>query len=236
MTWLSFILIGDTSKVRTYFGKHNLKYLSTTNRYKIEAKGRDRLEADFYGKFILCSNNENNFIKIDANEIRFWVIKIPKLEFEDTELLEKLKVEIPCFLYFLKHRSLSVPEPLTRMWFTPEQIKTKALERLMCHDASKVEMLVLESMYELIQEIDDETVYLCPKDVVFLLERNKKYISAGDIRKILKQWGLQPEDNTKSYKGYHLSNGEYLLFDRRGRYYTVNRDLISEKFDALMQN
>ena len=47
-----------------------LKYLSTTNKDKLENKGKDREEIDFFGKFILCSNNEDNFIQIDENEIR----------------------------------------------------------------------------------------------------------------------------------------------------------------------
>ena len=54
-----------------------IKYLSTTNINKLEAKGKDKREVEFFGKFILCSNNEDNFIKIDNNETRFWVLKVP---------------------------------------------------------------------------------------------------------------------------------------------------------------
>ncbi|MCK0159000.1 DUF5906 domain-containing protein, partial [Cellulophaga sp. F20128] len=35
-----------------------IKYLSTTNINKLEAKGKDKREVEFFGKFILCSNNE----------------------------------------------------------------------------------------------------------------------------------------------------------------------------------
>ncbi len=100
-----------------------IKYLSTTNINKLEAKGKDKREVEFFGKFILCSNNEENFIKIDGNETRFWVLKVPTLKKENTEFLEALISEIPAFLYFLKHRKLST-DHLTRMWFTPKQIKT----------------------------------------------------------------------------------------------------------------
>lgn len=48
-----------------------LKYLSTTNKDKLENKGKDREEVDFFAKFVLCSNNEENFIRIDESEIRF---------------------------------------------------------------------------------------------------------------------------------------------------------------------
>jgi len=52
-----------------------IKYLITTNINKLEAKGKDKREVELFGKFILCSNNEESFIKIDANETRFWVKK-----------------------------------------------------------------------------------------------------------------------------------------------------------------
>ena len=44
-----------------------IKNLSTAKTQKAEAKGKDKVEGDFFGKFILCSNNEDNFIKIDIN-------------------------------------------------------------------------------------------------------------------------------------------------------------------------
>lgn len=35
-----------------------IKNLSTARTYKMEAKGKDRQEVEFFGKFVLCSNNE----------------------------------------------------------------------------------------------------------------------------------------------------------------------------------
>ncbi len=89
-----------------------LKYLSTTDKDKIEAKGKDREEIEFFGKFILCSNNEDSFIQIDSDEIRFWVRKIKPFQSEDTEFLEKLKDEIPAFLYYLVNRNYSTQKTL----------------------------------------------------------------------------------------------------------------------------
>ncbi len=57
---------------------------------KKEAKGKDREEVEFFGKFILCSNNEDNFIQIDENEIRFWIIKVRSIKSENTEFLHNL--------------------------------------------------------------------------------------------------------------------------------------------------
>ncbi|MES1181463.1 MAG: primase-helicase family protein, partial [Flavobacterium sp.] len=52
-----------------------IKNLSTSKYSKAEAKGKDKVEVEFYDEFILCSNNEEYFMKIDANEIRYWVCR-----------------------------------------------------------------------------------------------------------------------------------------------------------------
>lgn len=84
-----------------------IKYLSTANKFKAEGKGKERYETDFFAKFILCSNNEDTFLKIDEEEIRFWVRKLPPLENDNTNLLKELNSEIPAFLFFLINRHLS---------------------------------------------------------------------------------------------------------------------------------
>ena len=87
-----------------------LKYLSTTNKDKLENKGKDREEIDFFGKFILCSNNEDNFIQIDENEIRFWVLKINPIKLENTEFLQNLILEIPRFFKFFNSQEILFSE------------------------------------------------------------------------------------------------------------------------------
>jgi hypothetical protein len=51
---------------------------------------------------------------------------VNRYKIEDVNFLKKLTEEIPAFLHFLTNRKLST-ENQSRMWFTPEQIKTKAL-------------------------------------------------------------------------------------------------------------
>lgn len=57
-----------------------LKNLSTAHSYKMEAKGKDRYEVQFFAKFVLCSNNENFPVYIEPEETRYWVRKISRLE------------------------------------------------------------------------------------------------------------------------------------------------------------
>ena len=103
-----------------------LKNLSTTLSYKVEAKGKDRDEISFFAKFVLCSNNEYLPVIIDAGETRYWVRKISHLEKDDTNFLQKLKDEIPAFLYHLLHRVLTTQKE-SRMWFNPKLTYTPAI-------------------------------------------------------------------------------------------------------------
>ena len=106
-----------------------LKNLSTAHSYKMEAKGKDRYEVQFFAKFVLCSNNENFPVYIEPEETRYWVRKISRLGKDDTSFLQKLQDEIPAFLYHLQHRNLTTKEE-SRMWFSPSLIRTEALEKI----------------------------------------------------------------------------------------------------------
>ncbi len=78
------------------------------------AKGQDRQEIEFFGKFILCSNNEDNFIQIDTSEIRYWIRGQPSLNIDNRNLLSDLKTEIPVFIHYLIERPFTT-QPASRM-------------------------------------------------------------------------------------------------------------------------
>lgn len=215
-----------------------LKYLSTTDKDKVEAKGKDREEIDFFAKFILCSNNEDSFIQIDSQEIRFWVRKVKPFEKEDTEFLQKLNQEIPYFIKFLLDRPFSNSKK-TRMWFTPEQIKTNALRRLVWLNNNKLEKEMITFFYEIFDSNNYNEIKASPKDIASNLYKiTKNKYQANEIRKILKNhWQLEPQSNSLSYKGYEFTSfGEYAEIDRVGRYYTVKKSLIHHYFDELMKD
>ena len=214
-----------------------LKYLSTTNRDKIEAKGRDRVEIEFFAKFILCSNNESNFIQIDKEEIRFWILQIPRIKKESVDFIQELNKEIPLFLNYIYTRTFA-SERKTRMWFTPQQIETPALQRLFKASNGAEEETICECLYELFENIDDNEVHITASDLYKLSPRggNKiASISAQEIRLILKKWGLQPQNNSLKYSYYSISNtGQYLRKEKKGRYYTIDRNFILQINDAVM--
>ncbi|TPN86072.1 primase-helicase family protein [Aquimarina algicola] len=213
-----------------------LKYLSTTDKDKIEEKGKDRVEIEFFGKFILCSNNEDNFILIDSDEIRFWVRKIKPFESEDTEFLSKLTKEIPAFLSFLNETDFTTQKQ-SRMWFTPEQIKTKALTKLMWLNNNKLEKELVLFFYEIFDATGNDYIQTTPREINAGLNKLKKRnFEANEIRKILKNtWDLKPAENSNAYKGFeYTSYGEFVQIERKGRYYTINKAFVLKLFDELM--
>ncbi|MDX8341700.1 DUF5906 domain-containing protein [Draconibacterium sp. IB214405] len=212
-----------------------IKYLSTTNHNKMEAKGKDKIEVEFFGKFILCSNNEDNFIKIDAAEERFWVRKISKFETEDTDLLDKLVKEIPAFLFFLNNRNFSSPR-ITRMWFTPTQIRTRALQNLIRHNRSRVEKELASILFMVMEKYDLDEVEFCPQDAMFAVNQTRVKTDLTQIRHLLKkEWKLTPKSNSLTYEKFAIWNrGEITRETDTGRFYTVKKEFLLEIFDELM--
>src|ERR1019366_5402004 len=138
--WAHKLIIGvDETFLDRKEDSERLKSLSTSKYYKIEAKGQDRQEIEFFGKFILCSNNEDNFIFMDQGEIRYWIRKLPPLMYANKNLLGELQEEIPFFLSYLIERPYST-KSTTRMWFRPEQIATQALKRVKRYNRNKLEV------------------------------------------------------------------------------------------------
>ncbi|KKO06137.1 hypothetical protein LCGC14_0071500 [marine sediment metagenome] len=212
-----------------------IKYLSTTNINKLEAKGKDKREVEFFGKFILCSNNEDNFIKIDGNETRFWVLKIPVLNKEETNFLHQLISEIPAFLFYLQQRKLYT-EHTTRMWFTPKQIRTPALARLVQNNRNRVEKELASILFSVMEKFELDSINLCPIDALHLLNKTRVKTDLTQLRKLLKNdWKLTNQDNSNKYQKIVIwSDGDIHLADAKGRYFTVEKDFLTKNFDDTM--
>lgn len=138
--WAHKLIIGvDETFLDRKEDSERIKNLSTSKYYKIEAKGQDRQEIEFFGKFVLCSNNEDNFIMIDPGEIRYWIRRLPPLRQDNKNLLEELKQEISFFIHYLIQRPFTT-QPTTRMWFRADQLATPALKRVKRYNRNKLEV------------------------------------------------------------------------------------------------
>ncbi|EKT4519673.1 hypothetical protein JE950_001294 [Flavobacterium psychrophilum] len=234
--WASKLIIAvDEVLFKTDELTERIKYLSTTNSHKTEAKGKDKKEASFFGKFILCSNNETSFIKIDADEIRFWILKIETFEKEDVGFLSKLTQEIPAFLHYLTNRKLST-ENQTRMWFTPQQIKTKALQRLVKFNSSKLEIEIANAILNTMDSLDIETLDFSFNDLQNILNKFRIKYDAFEIKKIIRDdWKLIQAKNSNQYQKITVTNDlDFYQNLSKGRYYSITREFLLQNYDELM--
>lgn len=204
-----------------------LKNLSTTLSYKVEAKGKDRDEIAFFAKFVLCSNNEHLPVIIDAGETRYWVRKINRLENDDTSFLEKLKEEIPAFLYFLTHRVLSTKKE-SRMWFNPILLHTAALQRIIRSNRNRLEIEISELILDIMESVGIESFSFCLNDMMPLLMNTQVKTEKHQVRKVVQDcWKLIPAHNTLTYTTYQVDytrDCRYSPIRRTGRFYTVTKE------------
>ena len=185
-----------------------LKNLSTTLSYKVEAKGKDRDEIAFFAKFVLCSNNEYLPVIIDAGETRYWVRKIDRLQSDDTDFLQKLKAEIPAFLYHLQHRQLFT-ERKSRMWFTPSLLHTEALQRIIRSNRNRLEVEMHDLILDIMDRVGSETFSFCPDDILVLLTNSHVKAERYQVLKVLQErWKLKPAHNTLTYTTYLVDSRE----------------------------
>lgn len=229
--WASKLIIGvDEVMLDKKEDTERIKNLSTSKSIKSESKGKDKNEQEFYGKFILCSNSENDFMKISPEETRFWVRKVPVIAHDNIDLRSEMKNEIPYFLYFLTNRKILI-ESTTRMWFTREQLFTDALRKVMRCGASKLEKEIKTLIADQLLALEKESLQLTPKDFIELLktENNVSVTSTDVIAIIADKWGCRPEPKPayyKRYKLYYNNDGslEYSEIKATGRFYTFKYD------------
>lgn len=206
-----------------------IKNLSTSNHYKLEGKGVDKAEIEFFGKFILCSNNEENFIKIDDLEIRYWVIKVNPFAKENPDLLEQMRKEIASFAYHLSHRKI-VTQRTTRMWFTKEQIYTKALDVLVRGNRTSIEKEIEEFLIDQFCTLELDELYYTTKDLHEQLNLANIRVGKNYVSKIITEnFKLEPKNSSYNFYSLDLStmnSGKWSVYteNRKGRFYTFKRD------------
>ncbi len=235
--WTSKLLIViDEVLLQKQEDSEKIKNLSTAKTYKAESKGIDKVEIQFFAKFVLCSNNEEDGIVIQPGETRFWVIKVKTIPEKDPNLLEKLISEIPYFLYFLKHHDIKSPK-VSRMWFSFDQIKTPALLKIINNFRGKLEVESIFLIREIMDTVNIEEFNFTNKDLLKLLQRSSnRYADRSKISKLLQNvWGLKPTENSLTYHIYTYNNdGQIIDYNDIGRFYTITREWIDNKYDELM--
>lgn len=197
-----------------------LKHYSTARTIALEAKGKDAHQVNSFIKIVILTNDIDNFALVDDDEVRFWVIQVPKLEQKDLDLdlLGKMQKEIPAFLNFLQERPYTVPYS-DRMWFPEKLLMTEALANVQRNSKSRsekdLEAVVTDYFVQAYSAglINDPVVHLAIGDITKLLD-NK--VSKGDVRQTLQiKMGKEPTSNSRDYDYYTGGDGVEMIAQRR---------------------
>ena len=230
--WAGKLIIGiDEVLLDKKEDSERIKNLSTAKYYKSEAKGKDRAEGEFFGKFVMCSNNEDSFVKIDNHEVRYWVRKVPTLgSNSNPDLVDEIRTEIPSFASFLNSREI-IAKKVSRMWFSTEQIHTEALDILMFGNRTNVEKELEELLKDEFSFFDVDTLCYTTKNLFDMLRSRGVNVSSSYIATVLKsKYNLAIEKNSsyKYYRSeiYNAANPVASGFtSERGRYYEFKRSV-----------
>lgn len=172
--WATKLLIMcDETKIDKQAVVEKVKSLTFAPKIGMNSKGRDKIEIDFFGKFMFFTNNEDNFIYASEEDLRYWVTKVPKIREKNPDL-EKLMIdEIPAFLSFLNHRKLVSPR-MTRMWFDPNLLKTEALKRVIEQSHSTVKKELTYRLRQMFLDFGVEEIRMTLKDIRDEFFKNKE--------------------------------------------------------------
>lgn len=220
----------DESYIDKKHTLETLKSLATAKRLSVNGKFRSPFTIDFFAKFVLLSNNEDNFIRADENDIRYWVRKLEKPKFENFKIEQDLQKEVPYFLNFIVNRAFK-NEMKSRMWFSESDIETEALTKVRNESKPQVQKQIEEELIHFFEsnlEFDD--FYATAKDIKMAFFKNNNQVGINYIRKILNDFmNLSPNSTVIRYKNVLNEYGSQ-LDSTTGRPYFFERSKICNNF------
>lgn len=153
------------------------------------------------------------------------------MEKDDTNFLQKLKDEIPAFLYHLLHRVLTTQKE-SRMWFNPKLTYTPALQKIIRSNRNRLEMELSELILDIMDSVGTDSFSFCLNDIISLLINTQVKVEKHQVRKVVQEcWKLTPAINTLTYTTYQLDYTQqchYLSVKKTGRFYTVTKKQLAE--------
>jgi hypothetical protein len=185
-----------------------IKALSTQKTINANLKNVNDFQLPFFGKIILASNNERKFMKVDTEEIRFFIRKINTPSITNHNILNDMISEIPAFLNFLD----TLPEPdfrKSRMVFTPDELMNDSLKSVKneSHTWLYKELVgILEDQFN--NYFIGEVMKCTPKEIKDCFFSHNSNVSSSFIRDVLvDEFKFQKAGKNESYKS--LNNDVY---------------------------
>jgi hypothetical protein len=158
------VVVCDEAKIDKQHVVEKVKMLSTAKKITMNSKGKNQTEIDCFIKFVLISNNEDSFINAGDEDIRFWVLKIPKLKEDNPNILQSFIDEMPAFLSYLSRRRLATSKQ-GRMWFHPQLIKTDALRKVVANSEPVIVKEIRTKLRDMFMDFGMNKITMSKRDI-----------------------------------------------------------------------
>jgi len=226
------LIIVEEGFIEKRVTKERIKSMSTAETIQYRTMYKGKQEVGFVGKFIINSNDEEYFLRVEEGDVRWWVRKVPVVpkDHYNPHLLDAMDEEIPAFLDYVKHRKMAHPEPRHRAWFDPRILETAALRKLIRANRSYLSKDLDDLISGLFIELQIRTLELPIGEIHQMLQATGGRYRQSEVKdRIKREYSLSPS-NPKKYRAYSKSihkdgySREYT--NRTGRVFTFE----AEKF------
>jgi len=193
------IILVDEAFVEKGIGVEKLKSIATAKKMSVNPKHVQGYSVDFFGKVIMCSNKELDFMRIDYAEVRFFIRKIKSITGKrNTKIEEDLFNEIPKFLRYLTQLP-DIDFSKGRMVFTKEEIGTAELEEVKEESRTMVMKEIRSRLYKhFMNHSNDDVIFAMPDDIKDAWFQRDNNIHSDYIRKVLKtEFKMKPTSPCK---------------------------------------
>ena len=182
------IIVIDETVIEKSASIEKIKSIATAKILAVNKKYISEYSVPFFGKIILCTNKEKDFMRIDQEEVRFWVRKINPIDPTslNTNLEDDLFNEIPKFLRYLSQLP-DIDFSKSRMVFTKEEISNDFLTNVKTESRSGLLKDLEILIEEVFNTIAPDVFYATAIDIKNKWFNNNNQISFSYIRKVLKE-------------------------------------------------
>jgi hypothetical protein len=218
--------------------KETIKDLATSFEIKRKEKNKNSTSVQNYLKFIFCSNNHKNFMRLDKYDDRFWVKRVYPIKQEEKlskeEFEKRITEEIPHFLKFLQTRDY-FGKSNDRNNMGSDVVRTPEFFEVVKNSLSTVHKEIKEGVNDLMFTHEMDVLYMSVNDIKkqFGLRHEQAY-----IRRVLKEdLGVDVFRNDKNepvVKSYQIpyvnAEGQSQANSYKGRPFVFKReDFVKEK-------
>jgi len=195
------LIMCDESKIDKEHVLEKLKALSTQKTINLHYKFGQMHTVSFFGKIILNSNHEENFINTSDEEMRFWIRKVPVVCEWDAEFESKIENEIPYFIYYLNNTKIEY-EKKSRQWFLAEDINTDALKKIVENSKTWLYKTLVDFFQDYFNNVDElcTEIEFTPKDIKEKWFSNNTQVTLPFISNVLKnEFKIKQSEKTVRY-------------------------------------